>query len=227
MTQTVLPTCLTKAHLMKGALLGSIAHAIASFRFPNLIGMHSWDGECYCVNDLQGAIGCVVFSRVGVVGLFYDTHSDRNDLGAAPETLDLAHPLLLDMPEAMNDIARRASRYILNSVDGRTAVCVTAALWGQDTLHSADDWDTCLFNGASLLRTQLMPLNDAQPMWEAEFRMTADESRLLSLLATRRIAATCPIVLTQEEGTLLDTILRDREHAGLTLSGLAAVGINR
>ena len=191
------------AELRKGCVLATIAHAIFTVRSPELANEQSWDGPNYSVQDSQGALGTVTFDARVTVGAFFDAHSERNPLASGAH-YDLA-TFLAEMPTDVRSIADEETlQYLLQEYEGATVAVITSVFWSdQDGLITPEPWEDAFANGAHLIRTQLLPPDEAIEAWRSHYELSPGQVDLLGSLFARRTASEVAVVMTDEDKAAL------------------------
>lgn len=151
-SQESFPQCM---QLWKGAILGTIAHAIRVTSNPDFSHEQSWDGSNYSVQDSMGSRGTISFAKERIVGVFFDKDSPRNPFRSG-QAYDL-DSLLAGMPTEHLSIANNeALQYVLQEYGGTAMPIITAAFWSAgDYLTAAEPWSQVFVHGAHLIRIQL------------------------------------------------------------------------
>src|SRR5687767_1449256 len=122
-----------RAMLWRGAILGTIAHAIWVAAGASLTVLQQWDGSNYNLNDVSGARGTVTFTPERLVAAFRDEHSLSR---AAPPLQGTgqyaAEYYFAGAPEAAVALARaEALQYLFDTYQGVDQPVVTAAFWSE------------------------------------------------------------------------------------------------
>ena len=216
-----------RATLWRGAILGTIAHAIWVAADPSLAVLQQWDGLNYSLNDAAGARGTVTFTPERLVAAFRDEHSLSR---AAPPLRGTgryaAEYYFADAPEAAVALARaEALQFLFDTYQGVDQPVVTAAFWSEGpTLKAIEPWPAVVEHGAHLLRIQLLPTDQAVSAWESEYELSGAYVALLRTLFERRMTTpdgTVPV--TREERMALTAAGEDGLEESRAL--LAAIGI--
>ena len=216
-----------RATLWRGAVLGTIAHAIWVAGGASLAVLQQWDGFNYSLNDVSGARGTVTFTLERVVAAFRDEHSLSR---AAPPLRGTgryaAEYYFAGAPEAAVALAREeALQYLFDTYRGVDQPVVTAAFWSEGaTLRAIEPWPAVVEHGAHLLRIQLLAPDEAVSAWEEEYELSTAHVALLRTLYERRMATPDGIVaMTSQECQALAAAGEDGIEESRAL--LAAVGI--
>lgn len=169
--------------LYEGCIQAAITHAVAVGMYPELNYEHSWDGINYCMNDSQGCRGAITFHNEYIIAVFQDT--DSVDLN----TDSLA--FFDGAPEEIIEIAAsEALQYVLEEVDGVTKPVITAAFWGTwNKLNSVLSFDDILKKGGHIIRTQLLPYNDAMSEWCDYYDLDSKQISLIQKLFDAKISS--------------------------------------
>ena len=141
--------------LYEGCIQAAITHAIAVGMYPELNYEHSWDNMNYCMNNAQGCKATITFHKKYVIGVFQDVDKidcHKNALvffdGAPEEVIKIAENETL--------------QYVLENVNGVEKPVISAAFWGTwDKLYSLQSFDSIVENGGHIIRSQLLPFNEA------------------------------------------------------------------
>lgn len=172
----------SREQLRKGALMGTIAHAIWVVANPHMAAMQSWDGQDYLLNDMSGCLGAVTFADDAVVAAFYDGKSSRNPLATgAPYSAD--HHLA-GLPDSLLRLAKSETlEYMLQELDGKAVPVITAALWSEGVeLVAAESWEDVSEHGGRILRIQLMDEAAALAAWREDYGLSEQQVDLLRSL---------------------------------------------
>jgi hypothetical protein len=200
--------------LWKGSMLGSIAHAIAVARFPDLESEQSWQKSSYSVQDGMGSRGTVCFELddrrfpIRCIGAFLGFRSERRKLEhGIPRD---PHVYLAGMTGSLLSTAERSFRYLLDEFNGQVLPWVTAAMWSEGgPLESQDAWETFRQHGGHLIERQVQPVEAALRQWEWAYKLSGEEASLLVSLYQARIAdPRAVITLTPEDYSIIE---RNRE----------------
>jgi hypothetical protein len=209
--------------LRKGCVLATIAHAIFTARSPELTNEQSWDGQNYSVQDSQGAIGTVTFDPRVTVGAFFDAHSERNPFASGAH-YDLP-TFLTEMPADVRSVADDETlQYLLQEYEGAAVAVVTSVFWSNhEGLVAPEPWEDAFANGAHLIRTQLLPSDQAIEAWRSHYDLSPAQVDLLRSLFARRTASEGAVAMSDEDKAALveqgsDGLEQSREL-------LASVGI--
>jgi hypothetical protein len=216
-----------RATLWRGAILGTIAHAIWVAAGASLTVLQQWDGLNYSLNDVSGARGTVTFTPERVVAAFRDEHHLSR---AAPPLQGIgryaAEYYFAGAPDAAVALAREeALQYLFDTYRGVDQPVATAAFWSEgETLRAIEPWAAVVEHGAHLLRIQLLPADEAVSAWEEDYELSAAQVALLRAIFERRMATPDGIVaLTPQERRALAAVGEEGIEESRAL--LAAVGI--
>jgi hypothetical protein len=219
----------SRARLWRGAVLGTIAHAIWVVAHPILAAAQGWDGATYLLNDGSGDRAAITFAPGRVAAAFFDLHSERCPFrreprlpfGATYHTEDY----FAGAPESILELARRETlQYLFDDYQGRAQPVITAACWSADeALTAREPWPQVCAHGAHLIAIQTLPPEDAMAAWAEEYELGDNQAALLRTLFARRIATSGPLTLDVRE----HRILIEQGEAGLAQSReiFAAIGI--
>lgn len=177
--------------LRNGCILATIAHAIFTTHQPELAHEQSWDGDNYNVQDSEGTLGTVTFASSGIVGAFFDVHSQRNPFsGGDRRSSDLA-TRLTEMPAPLRAVAENDTlQYLLQDYEGSQVPLITSCFWSEgDQLAAAEPWVDVFSNGAHLIQTQLKEPDEAIPVWRAHYDFSEQQVELLKILFERKLHA--------------------------------------
>ena len=186
--------------LLNGAILGTIAHAIWVPHHPEMAYEQSWDGPNYNIQNYAGAYGTITFAEKGVVGVFFDVHSQKSPFRAKKSYNLLS--FFTGMPDDLLSLAHEeALQYVLQEYEGADRPIITAAFWSEDKdLIGAEPWQNIFNNGAHLVSVQLLETDAAIAEWQSNYELSFAQVDLLRSLFTRKIAdPNIPIVLNNQE----------------------------
>jgi hypothetical protein len=178
--------------LWEGAILGSIAHAVAVSRFPVVANEQSWSGEVYNVQDSSGSRGTICFELdeqefpVRCAGAVFSLTSERR--GLVDGIPDDASRYFSEAGSECVSLSQRAFRYLLDDFNGRKLPWVTSGFWVEsEECHSQDTWTSFLLNGGYLLERQFKDFGRAKHDWIKEFSMPSSEVNLVRSLYNQKI----------------------------------------
>lgn len=199
-----------------GALLGSIAHAFGVNRFPVLAHEQSWKNTNYSFQDSQGSRGTVAFQDKRFVAVFFLETSPRNPFANTDASLDVAK-YFETIPRNLEVLARvETLQYVLQDKPIGAAPIITSAFWA-DGIHeysaAAEPWEEVFAHGAVLIRKQLLPPEDALPLWCEEYEMDSTEANAVMSLYIKRVQNE-EIVLGVDEETSQLIESRSKGQAG-------------
>jgi hypothetical protein len=194
----------SKEKLWRGAILGTIAHAIFVTHYPELASSHSWDGINYNVQNYAGAFGTVTFSDQGTVAVFFDAHSTKSPVrvGKGYEP----HSFFTGIPAALFAVAQAETlQYALQVYDGVERPVITAAFWSEgEDLVAAAPWSEVIENGAHLVRIQLLEIDAAIEEWQSEYELLPAQVELARSLLHQKVSdPNTPIRLNKEEQSVI------------------------
>lgn len=194
----------TKAQLWKGAILGSIAHAIWLVQHPDFSNEQSWDGINYSVQDTQGTRGTITFSGEDIVGVFRDENSSRNPL-PSEKGYDLDHYFVGIPPKLLSLAQDEALQYVLENYGGRIVPVITSAFWSEAIhLTARESWHEVFKHGAHVLRIQVLETEDAIREWKDNYEMDSSKTLILRSLFERKLKnPKDEIILSQKEMSVL------------------------
>jgi hypothetical protein len=201
-----------KHAIWSGAILGSIAHAIAVSRYPSFANEQSWDGTNYSVQDSAGSRGTIAFSDDRLVGVFFLDSSNRNPFHSKlPYDIDR---FFRGMPQSLNSLAQKeALQYVLQEVNDAVVPVITCAFWADeksDTLFAAESWPDVIKHGASLIYNQLLDSQKSLLAWQADYELTQIETNLIQSLYYRKLAHPSAIIYLDP----LMRVLLEKNSAG-------------
>jgi len=211
---SMVPECPRQQLLWPGAILGSIAHAVAVARYPDLAHEQSWDEHNYCVQDSAGSRGTVAFSGQRFVAVFFSESSDRNPF-TSDETYDLQR-FFAGLPDDLATLAHEeALQYVLQDYEGLPLPIITSAFWGdgqQQHVTAAEAWSDVFENGGFLIKNQLLTEDESLAAWQAEYELTDEEVTFVTSLFHRKLSQpTSELNLTAADLSLLESIVKDDE----------------
>ncbi len=162
--------------LYEGCIQAAITHAIAVGMYPELNYEHSWDNMNYCMNNAQGCKATITFHKKYVIGVFQDVDKidcHKNALvffdGAPEEVIKIAENETL--------------QYVLENVNGVEKPVISAAFWGTwDKLYSLQSFDSIVENGGHIIRSQLLPFNEAMEEWRDYYDLDLKQISLIQKL---------------------------------------------
>lgn len=212
------PTC---AQLRHGVLLGTIVHAIHLFPAEWREDSYLWRGHVLYQRDYSELRGCVSFGPQRIVGAFFNAESERSPFGAdtippydAKDYFAAAPPAVMDVAsteilpfflEWLGDPAV-ADAAFASGTEGELdpaydAPIITAAFWNDgNRLTSSEPWSGVYEHGASLLRRELMDVEQALETWAEDMALLPDQVTLAYHLFNRLLAtATLSMRLTDQE----------------------------
>lgn len=169
--------------LYEGCIQAAVTHAVAVGMYPELNYEHSWDGINYCMNDSQGCRATITFHSKYIIAVFQDIEKvDRNK--DALEFFDGASE------EIMNIAQNEALQYVLDNLDGVVKPVITAAFWGTwDSLNSVQTFESIVKNGGHVIRSQLLPYNEAMDVWRDYYDLDAKQISLIRKLFNAKIGS--------------------------------------
>lgn len=168
--------------LYEGCILAAIAHAVSVGLYPELDYEHSWDNMTYCTNDSAGSRVAITFHPDGIVGVFQCADSD------SPAD---ALRLFDGAPNAILEIAQsEALQYVLSDIEGVATPVITAAFYGTwEQLFSTQSMYELMDCGGNMIRTQLLPSQDALPVWQEYYDLDASQIELIHRLFRQKMNA--------------------------------------
>ena len=169
--------------LYEGCIQAAISHAIAAGMYPELNYEHSWDGINYCMNDSQGCKATITFHEKYIVAVFQDIKKVNWNTdalaffdGATKEMFEIAQ--------------NEALQYMLTNVDGVVKPVITAAFWGTwDKLNSVQTFDSIVENGGHIIRSQLLPYDNAMDEWRNYYDLDSNQISLIQKLFNAKIGS--------------------------------------
>ena len=184
--------------LYEGCIQAALTHAVAVGMYPELKYEHSWDGINYCTNDSQGCRATITFHNKYIIAVFQAV--DKVDWNAdALAFFDGAPKEIIEIAE------KEALQYVLDDVEGIVKPIVTAAFWGTwDKLNSVQSFDSIVENGGHIIRSQLLPCNDAMDEWRDYYDLDSKQISLIQKLFNAKIGSNDDLfVLHDDEIKLL------------------------
>ena len=184
--------------LYEGCIQAAISHAVAAGMYPELNYEHSWDGINYCMNDSQGCRAAISFHNEYIIAAFQDMKKvdwNREAIaffdGATKEMFEIAK--------------NEALQYMLTNVDGVVKPVITAAFWGTwDKLNSVQTFDSIVENGGHIIRSQLLPYDNAMDEWRNYYDLDSNQISLIQKLFNAKIGSSDEIhILHDDELKLL------------------------
>jgi hypothetical protein len=225
------------AVVLPGAILGYLVNSITTAQgvhFSSLTwedhGYFTKNGQAvYGTNDGQGIYGAILFEGKSLVGIFYDTRSERAPY-QAPDNYDLNRFFHGMPPNHWPLVERVLAQYFYEIVNDIKIPSVTAAFWSDgEYLTAADPWDVVLAHGARLIRIELMEDTDeALAEWQADYDMTPQQVTFARSLFKRKMARpAATITLTQREVEWLRSTSEEPNEVGINVcrEKLKTIGI--
>lgn len=177
--------------LYEGCIQAAITHAIAVGMYPELNYEHSWDNMNYCMNNAQGCKATITFHKKYVIGVFQDVDKidcHKNALvffdGAPEEVIKIAENETL--------------QYVLENVNGVEKPVISAAFWGTwDKLYSLQSFDSIVENGGHIIRSQLLPFNEAMEEWRDYYDLDLKQISLIQKLFNATLGSNGEAVFLQ------------------------------
>jgi len=178
----------TNSQLWRGAVLSTIAHAIAVVADPSFAYELGWDGPNYVHQDSQGTRGTVTFLDGFAIGAFCDDNSPRAPWNSEG-TYDLQF-YLAEMPDDVRVAARdQTLKYLYDEWDEVSGPIITAVFWSDNEYtYAGEPWQDVVFHGAHLLRIELMETEQAIQELRAEYEFSELQVTLLRQLFNRKVA---------------------------------------
>ncbi len=178
--------------LYEGCIQAAITHAIAVGMYPELNYEHSWDNMNYCMNNAQGCKATITFHKKYVIGVFQDVDKidcHKNALvffdGAPEEVIKIAENETL--------------QYVLENVNGVEKPVISAAFWGTwDKLYSLQSFDSIVENGGHIIRSQLLPFNEAMEEWRDYYDLDLKQISLIQKLFNATLGSNGEAVFLQD-----------------------------
>jgi hypothetical protein len=227
--------------LLRGCILAYLVDCIMTAQHAFFTRV-SWKGEgffagngpaVYGMSDGQGIYGAITFERESLVGIFFDTHSERSP-HRDPETYDL-NRFFEGMPSDHRILVNGPlEEFFIGVVDGQPLPEVTAAFWDKgEYLTATDPWDVVLSEGARVVRIELMEdIDQALAAWQEEYEMSPEQAALARLLLDCKLAHPTGIIeLSKSEVSWLRSTCKESSDANKEKAiagcrdGLAALGI--
>ena len=184
--------------LYEGCIHAAITHAVAVGMYPELNFEHFWDGINYCMNDSRGCKATITFHTKYIIAVFQDI-----------EKVDWNIDALSFFDGASNEIIEvarnEALQYMLDENDGVVKPVVTAAFWGTwDRLNSKQTVADIIKSGGHIIRSQLLPYNDAMNEWRDYYDLDSKQISLIQKLFNAKISSSGKsLILHDEEIKLL------------------------
>ncbi|MES2208315.1 MAG: hypothetical protein V4525_16145 [Pseudomonadota bacterium] len=211
----------TQQQLYHGALLGTIAHAVWVAKEPLLAAMQSWHGHTYLLNDMSGTIATITFDNEHVVAVFFDANSSRNPI--ASNQRYKIETYFEGLPDGvLQSLKAKALDFMLQDYHGETRPIVTAAFWsegrGNETndneLIASEPWDQLWSNGAHIISTQLLNLEQALAAWKDEFTFSSEQLACVKSLYQRKVLSKEAVIsLTEQEKNVLASTNQEGQEA--------------
>jgi hypothetical protein len=176
----------TRRELWRGAVLGTIAHAVSLLNYPELASEQSWDGPNYNVQNTMGCLGTVTFESALVTAAFFDPRSKM------AETIDMetyeAERFFESAGSGVLSLAKRETfQYLLQKLNDIPEPVITSAFWTiNDRIVAAKPWSEVLRDGAHLVEIQLLPPDAAISAWSETLSLSDDEANLVKRLFEER-----------------------------------------
>ncbi len=169
--------------LYEGCIQAAVTHAVAVGMYPELNYEHSWDGINYCMNDSQGCRATITFHNEYIIAVFQDI--DKVDWNTDALSFFEGAP-----KEIIKIAENEALQYVLDDVNGVVKPVVTAAFWGTwDKLNSVQAFDCVVENGGHIIRSQLLPYNDAMDEWRDYYGLDSKQISLIQKLFHAKIGS--------------------------------------
>ena len=180
-------TDINRSILWKGAVLGTIAHAISLIKFPALANEQTWEGKNYSVQNTMGSYGTITFATKNTVGAFFDNHSSRNPF-SSKKTYDITE-FFVSAPEDTINIAKSETlQYLLQDYNGSVEPIITTAFWSEDDfLTASEPWQFVIENGAHLIRIQTMPIDDGILEWQHQYEFSQPHIMLMLVIFDKKL----------------------------------------
>jgi hypothetical protein len=188
--------------LRRGVLLRAIVNAVMVAKEPDLARFLSWDGRNYVLNNADGTYGAITFEAGDVVGVFFDSQSDRNphtSVGSYDYDIDA---YFRGMPSRLRSIAESQTlRYNRQVYLGQTVPLITAAFWSAgEYLTAAFPWSDVFRHGAHIVRVEFLPGSAALKVWQESYQASPEELDFARSLYDRRMSdPSRPVVLEESE----------------------------
>lgn len=189
--------------LWRGALLGTIAHALWLVQHPEFAHEQSWDGPNYSVQNSSGSRGTVTFAETTIVGVLFDEESERNPFRSGAK-YDRGR-FFVDIPPEVFALAEaEALQYVVQEHQGRVMPVITTAFWSTDgTLTAAEPWRNVMEHGGRLLQLQLTNTEQAITAWQGEYTFSMQHVQVLRSLFERRIHTADAVLVEPDEHAIL------------------------
>ncbi len=153
----------SRTQLWRGAVLGTIAHAIWIAPEPLFGGAQGWDGATYLLNNGSGDRAALTFTPTHVGAAFFDLHSVRSPFRDAPH-LPFSQEYhtedyFVGAPATVQALAQRETLlYLFDDYQGQAQPLITAACWSEaEILTAREPWPEVRAHGAHLIDIQNMP----------------------------------------------------------------------
>ena len=178
--------------LYEGCIQAAITHAIAVGMYPELNYEHSWDNMNYCMNNAQGCKATITFHKKYVIGVFQDV-----------DKIDCHKNALVFFDEAPEEVIKIAEnetlQYVLENVNGVEKPVISAAFWGTwDKLYSLQSFDSIVENGGHIIRSQLLPFNEAMEEWRDYYDLDLKQISLIQKLFNETLGSNGEAVFLQD-----------------------------
>ena len=178
--------------LYEGCIQAAITHAIAVGMYPELNYEHSWDNMNYCMNNAQGCKATITFHKKYVIGVFQDV-----------DKIDCHKNALVFFDEAPEEVIKIAEnetlQYVLENVNGVEKPVISAAFWGTwDKLYSLQSFDSIVENGGHIIRSQLLPFNEAMEEWRDYYDLDLKQISLIQKLFNATLGSNGEAVFLQD-----------------------------
>jgi hypothetical protein len=199
----------SRLHLWQGAILATIAHAIALAQGAAFSHELSWDGPNYNRQDSMGTRGTITFLENLVVGVFRDDNSPRAPW-RSKKPLNLQE-FLWGMPEDLLTIAHgQTLKYVVDEYEGVVGPIITSAFWSKgEYLTAVEPWSEVVTHGAHLIRIEVMETDVAIAEWQSQYELSTHQVDVIHSLFQRRIST-----------PNWHVALRDNELRALTVGGI-------
>jgi hypothetical protein len=223
--------------VLPGSVLGYLVDSIVAAQWAGATTFASWEDKGLCqgighavygMSDGQGIYGAIILDKNSLVGLFYDSRSDRTPY-LHPDSYDL-NRFFQGMSPLHRTLAVHPLHYFVEHVDDKYIPAVTTAFWNEgEYLTAADPWEVVLAHGARLARKELIAdIDEAFVEWQEEYELTPEQLALARSLFNRKMAQPMSTIeLTQAEVGWLRTTTEGRDEKGMIAcrEKLAAIGI--
>lgn len=220
-TRAVFPST---ERLRNGAILTTIAHALWVVANPTFAYELSWDGKNYNRNNSQGARGTVTFAEEGVVGLFYDLHSERSPY-RHNASFDM-QKYLAPMPAHLRVIAQQETMwYLVDEYQGNKIPVVTTAFWSiGNVLTAAETWEEVTKHGAHVVRLETIDEQTAMAELVRNYVFSATQIGAIRSVYLHRInSRNLPLAVKQNE--IESFLVNGRAGIDDCMELLASIGI--